>query len=82
MGFLCTLSWDKVGQSGTERRGVSVHSELGQGGTKWDKEVGSLCTVSWDKVGQRNGMYVHSESYVSWDKVGKSETKKWDLRAQ
>ena len=43
VGSLCTVNWDKVGQSETERSGVSVHSELGQGGTKWDREKWGFC---------------------------------------
>ena len=80
-----------------QRSGVSVHSELGQVGTKWDKEEGFLCTVSWDKLGQRSRVSVHSElgqvgtrsdkevgflSTVSWDKLGQGRTKKWGFCAQ
>ena len=83
MGFLCTVSWDKVGQrSGFfllhselgRRSGVSVHSELGQNGTWSDKKVGFLCRVNWDKLGQ-SGVSLHSL-------LGQSGTKKWGLCAQ
>ena len=62
-----------------------MHSELGQSGTRSDKEVGFLCRVNLDKLGQVGTKWdkdVGSLCTVSWDKVGKSETKKWDLRAQ